>query len=137
MANEGFTVLELMYNAPKYGLDQFYQNRYFDISYVWKAIREVLLHPSTDSEKVVMIGHSKGSDLCVCAGSLFPELVHGCIISGSHLFGPVIVGTKYNNHKWEPIGMDTPELRMFGGKSKLDIIIINDSNYSFFYEIQF
>merc|ERR1711970_879031 len=79
LANEGFTVLELMYNAPRFGLDQFYTTRYFDISYIQNAIHEVLLHPSTQAERVIMIGHSKGSDLCICAGSLFPELVYGAI----------------------------------------------------------
>jgi len=55
----------------------------------------------------------------IAAGVHFPNLVNRVIVSGSHLFGPVVNGIKYGNRSYSPIGMDTHQSRAYGGKSKI------------------
>jgi len=59
LANEGYSVLELAYNHPKYGINKFYEE-YFNLKYIEMALEKVLSHESCrNHNSATLIGHSK------------------------------------------------------------------------------
>jgi len=63
LAHEGYTVLELGYNLPKYGQTDLFarhpQNDPLTLEYFEMAIRQLLRHPKTYGDKICVIGQCK------------------------------------------------------------------------------
>ena len=57
LAREGYTVLELAYNVPKYGQELiYYRTSPFDLSYFEEAAKRLLSHESVYGDKIGVIG---------------------------------------------------------------------------------
>ena len=68
LAHQGYTVLELGYNLPQYGLESMFTRTVpYSMDYFERAIRKVLDHWTVYGDKVAVLGQSKGwSLLCYC-----------------------------------------------------------------------
>jgi len=90
LAREGYIVLELGYNLPQYGQENFFtRTSPFRLEYFEEAIKRLLRHPKSYGEKVAIIGQSKGVDLAVGVATLMPELVEVSITNSGYMNIPI------------------------------------------------
>ena len=78
LANEGYVVLELGYNVPKFGQRNFFSHTDddpFDLQYIRSVIDKLLAHPKVYGDKICIMGQSKGAELASAAAALMPEVI--------------------------------------------------------------
>lgn len=102
LAREGFVVLELCYNMPKYGQESLHTRQTpIDISYIELAIKKVLAHYKSYGDRICLMGHSKGCDLVLGAASLLPDLVELVISNSCNVTNPMGHSIKYKDVHFE------------------------------------
>jgi len=86
LANEGYFVVEVAYNAPQYGLESMWMHHLFKVEYFEKIIHKALAHPRSTGSTVAVIGHSKGSEMATIISQTLHDLVDLTFTSGGPYF---------------------------------------------------
>ena len=111
LAHEGYTVLELGYNLPQYGQDDFFtRTKPFDILYFEEAIKKLLQHHTVYGDRVAVLGQSKGIEFAGAAGALLPNLVEVIITNSGLLSNPSWLPNVYYDRTFDHVGFDMNRL---------------------------
>jgi dienelactone hydrolase len=91
LASHGYPTLTLAYFGLK-GLPRGLEN--VRLEYLARGIRWLAGQPGVDARKVVVKGYSRGGELALILGAMYPRLVHGVIAYvPSSVVNPGLVGT--------------------------------------------
>jgi hypothetical protein len=127
LAREGYTVLEIGYNLPQYGQEDFYLRRApFDLMYFRKAIEKLLDHHTVYGQKVAVVGHSKGAEFGVALASLMPELVEVSVTSSQFMTNPAALPVTYKGRVFDAIPFHFQKLIPDGFNPKKDVLKIKN-----------
>ena len=127
LAREGYTVLEIGYNLPQYGQEDFYLRRApFDLMYFKKAIEKLLDHPTVYGKKVAIVGHSKGAEFGVALASLMPELVELSVTSSQFMTNPAALPVTYQGRVFDAIPFNFHKLLTPEFNPKKDVLKIKN-----------
>ena len=85
LANEGYFVVEVAYNVPKYGQTSMWLGQPFKMEYTEAIIKRAVEHHRSEGDTVCVIGHSKGAEFAIVAGNYLNKFVDLTISSGSPL----------------------------------------------------
>lgn len=99
LAREGYIVLELGYNLPRYGQESLFTRKTsMPLEYFEEAIKQLLAHPKSYGNKVAVLGQSKGVDLAIGVATMMPHLVELAITNSGHMLNPMGVAQTYGHH---------------------------------------